>query len=160
MGAGTLSFGPTRGTRACAADRQPRGVTPDAPTRGSVLAPWVGMPRRLLRRRARNAPDQVHEREYSLGRGRTDLLIIWPHPGGAGPHAAGRFVIECKVLHGSLERTIREGLLQTAHYMDRCAAQAGHLVIFDRGAGKRWEDKIFRRDERTEDGHRITVWGM
>ena len=64
------------------------------------------------------------------------------------------------MLHGSLERTIREGLLQTAEYMDRCTAQAGHLVIFDRGAGKRWEDKIFRRDERTEDGHRITVWGM
>ena len=69
-------------------------------------------------------------------------------------------MIECKVLHGSLERTIREGLLQTAEYMDRCAAQAGHLVIFDRGAGKRWEDKIFRRDERTDDRHRITVWGM
>ena len=100
------------------------------------------------------------EREYGLGRGRTDLLIIWPRPGGAGPHAAGRFVIECKVLHGSLERTVREGLLQTAAYMDRCAAQAGHLVIFDRGAGKRWEDKIFRRDERTDDRHRITVWGM
>ena len=50
------------------------------------------------------------------------------------------------MLHGSLERTIREGLLQTAEYMDRCAAQAGHLIIFDRGAGKRWEDKIFRRD--------------
>ena len=100
------------------------------------------------------------EREYGLGRGRTDLLIIWPRPGGAAPHAAGRFVIECKVLHGSLERTVREGLLQTAEYMDRCAAQAGHLVIFDRGAGKRWEDKIFRRDERTDDQHRIPVWGM
>ena len=92
--------------------------------------------------------------------GRTDLLIIWPRPGGAAPHAAGRFVIECKVLHGSLERTVREGLLQTAEYMDRCAAQAGHLVILDRGAGKRWEDKIFRHDERTDDQHRITVWGM
>ena len=100
------------------------------------------------------------EREYGLGRGRTDLLIIWPRPGGAAPHAAGRFVIECKVLHGSLERTVREGLLQTAEYLDRCAAQAGHLVIFDRDAGKRWEDKIFRRDERTDDQHRITVWGM
>ena len=27
-----------------------------------------------------------------------------------------------------LQGTIREGLLQTAEYMDRCAAQAGHLV--------------------------------
>ena len=100
------------------------------------------------------------EREYGLRRGRTDLLIIWRRPGGEGPHAAGRFVIECKVLHRSLERTVREGLPQTAEYMDQCAAQAGHLVIFDRGADKRWEDKIFRRDEHADDRHRITVWGM
>ena len=100
------------------------------------------------------------EREYGLGRGRTDLLIIWPHGDQAAPHAAARYVIECKVLHGGLERTIREGLAQTADYMDRCGAQAGHLVIFDRGTGARWEDKIFRREEQALDGRRITVWGM
>ncbi len=100
------------------------------------------------------------EREYGLGRGRTDLLIIWPHGGGTAPHAAAKYVIECKVLHGSLERTVREGLEQTAGYLDRCAAQAGHLVIFDRGAGKRWEDRIFRREEPADGGRRITVWGM
>ena len=93
------------------------------------------------------------EREYGLGRGRTDLLIVWP--GGGGAH---RFVVECKVLHKSLERTIREGLEQTASYMDRCAAQAGHLVIFDRGDSA-WDDKIFRREE-TAGGRRVTVWGM
>ena len=100
------------------------------------------------------------EREYGLGRGRTDLLIIWPQPGGTGPHAEAKFVVECKVLHQSLQRTLREGLEQTAGYMDRCAAQAGHLVIFDRTEEKRWEDKIFRREERTDDGRPITVWGM
>ena len=100
------------------------------------------------------------EREYGLGRGRTDLLIIWPHGDQAAPHAAAKYVIECKVLHGGLERTIREGIAQTADYMDRCGAQAGHLVIFDRGAGTRWEDKIFRRQEQALDGRRITVWGM
>ena len=93
------------------------------------------------------------EREYGLGRGRTDLLIVWPGGGGAQ-----RFVVECKVLHKSLERTIREGLEQTASYMDRCAAQAGHLVIFDRGDSA-WDDKIFRREE-TAGGRRVTVWGM
>ena len=100
------------------------------------------------------------EREYGLGRGRTDLLIIWPQPGPEEPHAAGRFVIECRVLRKSLEQTIREGLEQTAGYMDRCAAQAGHLVIFDRTEGKRWEDRILRREERTDGGRTITVWGM
>ena len=93
------------------------------------------------------------EREYGLGRGRTDLLIIWPQ----GEHTR-RFVIECKILHGSLERTMRVGLAQTAGYMDRCAAEAGHLVVFDRREG-RWEDKVFRRRE-SAGGVEIEVWGM
>ena len=32
----------------------------------------------------------------------------------------------------------------TAAYLDRCGAEAGHLVIFDRGPG-RWQDKLFHR---------------
>ena len=64
------------------------------------------------------------------------------------------------MLRGSLERTVAEGLEQTAGYLDRCAAQAGHLVIFDRTAGKRWADKLFRRPEHSGDGRPITVWGM
>ena len=45
------------------------------------------------------------EREYGLGRGRTDLLIVWT--AGARPT---RFVIECKLLHAKsgLEATIRK----------------------------------------------------
>ena len=31
--------------------------------------------------------------------------------------------------------------------MDRCGSDAGHLVIFDRSEGKRWEDTLFRREE-------------
>ena len=100
------------------------------------------------------------EREYGLGRGRTDLLIVWPRGDRTAPEsAADRFVVECKVLHKSLEWTIREGLEQTAGYMDRCGSDTGHLVVFDRSEGKRWEDKIFRREERTGE-HTITVWGM
>ena len=94
------------------------------------------------------------EREYGLGRGRTDLLVVWPQRAGA----TGRFVIECKVLRKSRERTIREGLAQTAAYMDRCAAGAGHLVIFDRG-DRPWDDKLFHRRE-SAGGARIDVWGM
>ena len=100
------------------------------------------------------------EREYGLGRGRTDLLIVWPRADRTAPEeAADRFVIECKVLHRSLQRTMREGLEQTAGYMDRCGSRTGHLVIFDRSEGKRWEDKLFRREERI-DGRMITVWGL
>ena len=93
------------------------------------------------------------EREYGLGRGRTDLLIVWPQGG-----RTRRFVVECKLLHKSLERTTSEGIAQTAAYMDRCAAEMGHLVIFDRGEG-RWEDKVFHRRE-PAGGAEVHVWGM
>ncbi len=145
------------------------------------------------------------EREYGLGRGRTDLLIVWPRAGGglapgasrAGGSSPGteevaaqvarvdsgdrdaarsrraraaeapgqvarvdKVVIECKVLRGSLERTIAEGLEQTAAYMDRCAAQEGHLVIVDRTEGQRWAEKVFHRRKTSRDGVDIDVWGM
>ena len=94
------------------------------------------------------------EREYGLGRGRTDLLILWPQG-----DRVRRFVVECKVLHKGLERTIREGLEQTAGYMDRCAAEAGHLVVFDRDEGRSWDEKVFRRRE-SAGGVEVVVWGM
>ena len=100
------------------------------------------------------------EREYGLGRGRTDLLVVWPRADATAPDSdAARFAIECKVLHKSLERTVRDGLAQTAVYMDRCAAQSGHLVVFDRSRERSWDEKIFRR-EASADGRTITVWGM
>ena len=105
------------------------------------------------------------EREYGLGRMRTDLLLVWPLDRGRAPTQAGhgretqKVVIECKVLRRGLERTLHEGLEQTRAYMDRRAAAEGHLVVFDRTEGKRWDEKIFRRDE-IEGGTAITVWGM
>ena len=100
------------------------------------------------------------EREYGLGRGRTDLLVVWPRGDPSNPESTvDKFVIECKVLHKSLERTVGEGLEQTAGYMDRYGSEEGHLVILDRREGKRWEDKIFRREKRIGD-RTIIVWGM
>ena len=100
------------------------------------------------------------EREYGLGRMRTDLLILWPAPGDAQPfQSVQRVVIECKLLYKSLDQTVREGLEQTRAYMDRCAATEGHLVVFDRTAGKLWDDRIFRREESIRDT-KVTVWGM
>ena len=93
------------------------------------------------------------EREYGLGRGRTDLLILWPQGS-----LIQCFVVERKVLRRSPASTIDEGARQTAGYMDRCGAEAGHLVILDRENG-RWEDKFFRRPA-TVDGVTIEVWGM
>jgi hypothetical protein len=89
-----------------------------------------------------------------LGRGRTDLLIIWPHAGGVQ-----RVVIELKIRYGELETTIGAGLEQTWRYMDTCGAGEAHLVIFDRDEHKPWREKIFVREAHYE-GQRINVWGM
>ena len=94
------------------------------------------------------------EREYALGRGRTDLLIVWPQGG-----RERRWVVECKLRRGDLERTIEEGTAQTRAYADRCAAEAGHLIVFDRSP-RTWEQKIFRFEASRGSDIPVTVWGM
>ena len=97
------------------------------------------------------------EREYGLGRGRTDLLILWPRKDASGEQ--DRTVVECKILHKGLESTIAQGLEQTAGYMDRSAAKSGHLVIFDRDPAKSWHEKVFH-ETRSTAGGAVHVWGM
>ena len=92
------------------------------------------------------------EREYGLGRMRTDLLIVWPAEDGA------RIVVECKLAHRGRDAAVAVGLKQTAEYMDRCDAAEGHLVIFD-AAEKRWDEKVFRGEEQVG-RRRVAVWGM
>jgi len=97
------------------------------------------------------------EREYALGAGRTDLLVLWDHPAGRQ-----RVVIELKILHKGLDATIAAGLEQTAAYADRCRAQEAHLVVFDRTPGKPWEEKIFTRTAAgpAPAARPIAIWGM
>ena len=107
------------------------------------------------------------EREYGLGRMRTDLLLLWPlNPAAAGQPSWTRWqgpvqkvVIELKILYKNLDRTISEGLKQTRAYMDRCGTSEGHLVVFDRRSDVSWNEKIFQRREDFEGGE-IGVWGM
>ena len=100
------------------------------------------------------------EREYGLGRMRTDLLLVWPVAGeGAGPQARQKVVIECKLLHGSLDTTLAKGLQQTRNYMERAGTDEGHLVIFDCTRGATWDERIYCREEQAG-SQRITVWGM
>jgi hypothetical protein len=94
------------------------------------------------------------EREYGLGRKRTDLLIIWHYKYGIQ-----RVVIELKIIHTSLNITINEGLRQVVEYMDRCNTRNGHLIVFDRSQEKAWEEKIFKKEEEFQ-GKKISVWGM
>jgi len=100
------------------------------------------------------------DREYGLGRRRTDLLVRWPLDAAQGFHGpVQRAVIELKILYKSLEATIKEGLAQTADYMDRVGTDEGYLVIFDRTPETPWEEKVLVRQEQYEK-HRIGVWGM
>ena len=96
------------------------------------------------------------EREYALGRGRVDLLIVWPLA-----DRVQEFVVECKVVRerDSLESVVDEGVEQTARYVDRCAAEAGHLVVIDRRENRSWDEKVFHRRRRSQPVA-IDVWGM
>lgn len=99
------------------------------------------------------------DREYGLGRGRTDLLIRKPltdHYGGP----VQRIVLELKIKRNSLEKTIEDGLQQTWEYMDNAGTvDEGHFIIFDRTPGKPWEEKIWHK-ECEYNGRKIMVWGM
>ena len=93
------------------------------------------------------------EREYAQGRGRVDLLVDWPR--GEIPR---RFLIECKVVRDSPNRTRCEGLQQISGYMDRSGADEGHLLLFD-SRERSWADKVFREKEEIG-AHDIHVWGL
>jgi len=94
------------------------------------------------------------EREYGLGRMRTDLLVIWPVV-----VPAQRIVLELKLMHGSREETIGKGLAQTVAYLERSGAGEGHLVIFDRREQVAWSEKLFH-ETRGHGGYLIQMWGM
>ena len=91
------------------------------------------------------------EREYGLGRGRTDLLVLWPRESGQPSDLWERFVVECKVLRDSdrksLEWTVEKGVEQTLGYMEQCGAEEGHLVVMDRRSAAEEQ----RRGEGTEE---------
>ena len=98
-------------------------------------------------------------REYGLGRKRTDLLIRKPltdHYGGP----VQRVVLEQKILRGDLETAIAKGLEQTSGYMDLAGSvDEGLLIIFDRSGAKTWDERIWH-ETRHYNGRTITIWGM
>ena len=112
------------------------------------------------------------EREYGLGRGRTDLLVLWPREAGQPSDLWERFVVECKVLRDSdrkgLAGTVERGVEQTLGYMAKCGAEEGHLVVFDRRTGAegrgRSEGAEDRQggdgEERGHDGRKVAVWTL
>ena len=100
------------------------------------------------------------EREYGLGRGRTDLLVLWPREAGQPSDLWERFVIECKVLRDSdrksLEGTIERGVEQTLGYMETCGAEEGHLVVIDRR--EKEPSGALDWDEHQREAGSVVVW--
>ena len=111
------------------------------------------------------------EREYGLGRGRTDLLVLWPREPGQPSELWERFVVECKVLRDSdrksLAWTVQRGVEQTLGYMEKCGAREGHLVVIDRRSGGGEAGGSGPRPEgeeapigRPRDGREVVVWTL
>ena len=85
----------------------------------------------------------------------------WPttKEGFYGP--VENFVLELKLLHKSMKKTIEIGVEQTAEYMQRTgmADSLGHLIIFDRRDDVSWDEKVFTETKTGPKGERIKVWG-
>lgn len=102
------------------------------------------------------------DREYGLGRTRTDLYVRWPLQDGT----VQRIIIELKILYKSREQTIEDGMKQVCKYADRCGADEAHIIVFDRRPEVSWDKKIFQ-DTRicigSEDKMNqcsVEIWGM
>jgi hypothetical protein len=93
------------------------------------------------------------DREYGLGRRRTDLFIRFPYSDGVQ-----KVVLELKIVRKTIDATLAEGLEQTADYMDKCGTTVGHLILFDRSTERTWDDKIYTKTEQFQ-GKTIQVWG-
>jgi len=99
-------------------------------------------------------------REYGLGRKRTDIFIEYPLDKELGffGEKIQRVVIETKILYSNLDKTIEKGLEQTLEYVDFVGADEAHLIIFNRDKGMKWEKKIWNK-EMSYEGRKVLVWG-
>ena len=87
------------------------------------------------------------EREYALGKGALDLLLVWKQ---------WRYPIELKVWR--LPTTEAKGLVQLGRYLDTLGLDEGWLVVFRNDPAISWEARITTRTE-TVGARRIHVIG-
>jgi hypothetical protein len=83
------------------------------------------------------------DREMALGTNRCDICIEWQEQ---------KYPIELKILRN--EKSVSDGLEQLSVYMDKCGVGEGWLVLFDRGAEKSWDEKLYIKEH-----GKITVFG-
>ncbi len=98
-----------------------------------------------------NGGGRVHH-EFAAGRGAMDLLIDY------GPD---RFALEIKRVRtrDSLESIVESGVAQLGRTLDTVGLDHGWLVVFDVRPDRSWEERLWTREERTQDGKRIVVLG-
>lgn len=87
-------------------------------------------------------------REMALGTSRLDLCLVYENH---------KYPIELKIWRG--EKSLKDGLEQTARYMDVCGCAEGWLLLFDHRPDVKWDDKIYTKKE-TLDGKTITIVGL
>jgi len=99
-------------------------------------------------------------REYGLGRKRTDIFVEWPTDKERGFFGENiqKVIIETKILYSNLENTIEKGIEQTFEYGDIVGADEYHLIIFNREKKVKWRDKIWKKNK-IYNGKKISVWG-
>lgn len=99
-------------------------------------------------------------REYGLGRKRTDLFIEWPVSEEQGYFGeVQRVILELKLWKkGSLDAVLETGIPQTVDYARNIGADQAHLIIFDRRPDSPWDTRIWQREVQ-EQGWTLGIWG-
>ena len=94
------------------------------------------------------------DREFGLGRGRTDLMLKWRE--GSQEQ---RIVIELKVMrkNNSYPKIKEMALIQTLEYAKKSGSTENHIIVFDRDDQTDWRDKIFT-EEIDYEGEAFKIW--
>ena len=94
------------------------------------------------------------ERDYGHNKGRVMLFVFWQ-----ARDQVQTIVLQMKILNGSPIDAIREGLAETAGFMELCNSDEGHLILFDAVPGRIMDARYFSKTE-SYHGKNIVMWGM
>jgi hypothetical protein len=98
------------------------------------------------------------EREYAIGRQRSDLMVKWRYE-HEGKASYQHIVLELKMVdkNKGYEKALAEGLAQTAEYAYKCGQKNAYLLIFDKDDSQGWlPDEP--NEEHIENGVSIEIW--
>ena len=79
-------------------------------------------------------------REYGLGKGRTDIMLKWQYD-KEGQTIYQKIVMELKVINQkqSYDKLKQQAIEQTAKYAKTCGTKEAHILIFDRHKSQNWQ---------------------